>query len=51
MDAEWMPAPLGAPTITAQSRSLRVAVGTPAGFLVEAEGVGRGYQWEHTTAR
>jgi hypothetical protein len=40
------PAPLGAPKITAQPRSIRVAAGTPVGFLVEAQGVGLGYQWE-----
>ena len=41
------PAPVGAPSITVQPHSLRVPAGTPVGFLVEAEGVGLGYQWEH----
>jgi len=40
------PAPLGAPTITAQPQAIRVAAGTPVGFVVEAQGVGLGYQWE-----
>jgi hypothetical protein len=36
---------LGAPRITEQPRSLRVAAGGTVGFLVAAEGVGVGYQW------
>ncbi|NML47124.1 family 43 glycosylhydrolase [Ramlibacter sp. G-1-2-2] len=34
-----------APTITAQPRSLKVAAGSNVGFLVQADGVGLGYQW------
>ncbi|WP_145746456.1 family 43 glycosylhydrolase [Variovorax beijingensis] len=38
--------PLTAPIITAQPRSVRVAAGTPVGFVVLAEGIGLGYQWQ-----
>ena len=35
-----------APRITAQPQSIRVAAGTAVGFVVQAEGVGLGYQWQ-----
>lgn len=39
--------PAAAPVITAQPTSVRVSAGTPAGFLVQASGLGLGYQWYH----
>jgi hypothetical protein len=39
--------PAAAPTITAQPTSVSVAAGTPTGFLVQASGIGLGYQWYH----
>jgi len=35
------------PTISEHPRSVRVAAGSPAGFLVKADGIGVGYQWLH----
>jgi hypothetical protein len=40
-------APASEPKITAQPRSATVEEGQDAGFLVEAEGQGIGYQWLH----